>query len=118
MSSSQESTQWIMHEKQLFNSPDCLQKNDKLDNSHIKVFIQDCHNMKVLITGGTGTIGKQALHHVLLRPEITSVIAISRRELPADVSNNPKLKVLILKDFSNWPADALQEVKDADAMIW
>jgi nucleoside-diphosphate-sugar epimerase len=74
--------------------------------------------MKVLITGGTGTIGKQALIHALLRPEITSVVALSRRDLPADISNNSKLKVIILKDFSDWSQDILGEIKDADAMIW
>ena len=52
--------------------------------------------MKVLITGGTGSIGKHALLHALLRPEVTSVVALSRRELPTDISNNPKLKVLVI----------------------
>jgi len=74
--------------------------------------------MKVLITGGTGTIGKQALLHALLRPEITSVVALSRKELPTDISNNSKLKVIILKDFNDWSQDILEEIKDADAMIW
>jgi len=74
--------------------------------------------MKVLVTGGTGTIGKRALLHVLLRPEVTSVVAISRRPLATDVSNHSKLKVIILKDFNDWPQDILEEIKDADAMIW
>jgi len=74
--------------------------------------------MKVLVTGATGTIGQHVLLHVLLRPEITSVVAISRRDLPTDISNNPKLKVIILKDFNDWPQDILEEIKDADAMIW
>ena len=38
--------------------------------------------MKVLITGGTGTIGKQALLHALLRPEITSVVAPFKKRSP------------------------------------
>jgi nucleoside-diphosphate-sugar epimerase len=74
--------------------------------------------MKVLITGGTGTIGKQALLHCLLRPEIKSVVALSRRDLPTEILSNPKLKVIILKDFSQWPQDVLEEIKDADTMIW
>jgi nucleoside-diphosphate-sugar epimerase len=74
--------------------------------------------MKVLVTGGTGTIGKHALLHALLRPEITSVVAISRRDLPTNTSNNSKLKVIILKDFNDWSQDILEEIKDADAMIW
>jgi len=74
--------------------------------------------MKVLVTGATGTIGRHALLHALLRPEITSIVALSRRDLPADISNNPKLKVIILKDFNDWPQDILEEINDADAMIW
>jgi nucleoside-diphosphate-sugar epimerase len=74
--------------------------------------------MKVLVTGDTGTIGKHALLHALLRPEITSVVAISRRDLPTDISNNSKLKVIILKDFNDWSQDILEEMKDADVMIW
>jgi uncharacterized protein YbjT (DUF2867 family) len=74
--------------------------------------------MKLLLTGATGNIGKEALNQALVRPEVTSVVALTRRNLPADVSANPKLKTLIIKDFSSWPADALEEMKDADAMIW
>lgn len=74
--------------------------------------------MKVLVTGVTGLIGAEALNQALLRPEITSVVAIARRELPSDVANNSKLQVIILKDFNNWPEDVLEQIKDADAMIW
>jgi uncharacterized protein YbjT (DUF2867 family) len=74
--------------------------------------------MKVLVTGPTGFIGKEALNQALLRPEITSVVALTRRSLPSDVSANPKLQTIIKSDFSKWEADILGEIKDADAMIW
>jgi uncharacterized protein YbjT (DUF2867 family) len=74
--------------------------------------------MKVLITGATGTIGKAALNQALLRPEITSVVALTRRSLPSNVSANLKLKTIIMEDFSGWAANVLDEIKDADAMIW
>jgi len=74
--------------------------------------------MKVLITGATGTIGKEVLNQALLRPEITSVVALSRRDLPLDISKNPKLKTIIIKDFGNWTPDVLEDIKVADAMIW
>jgi putative NADH-flavin reductase len=74
--------------------------------------------MKVLITGATGTIGKEALNQALLRPEITLVVALTRRSLPSSISANPKLKTIIMKDFSTWEPNVLEEIKDADAMIW
>lgn len=74
--------------------------------------------MKVLVTGGTGTIGGHALLHCLLRPEITSVVAFARKPYPAELNDNPKLKVIVLEDFNVWSQDILEEIKDADAMIW
>ncbi|KAM0330027.1 hypothetical protein ACHAQA_004197 [Verticillium albo-atrum] len=74
--------------------------------------------MKVLITGATGSIGGGALQACLAHPGITSVVAVLRRELPADVASNPKITTVILEGFSTWPEEVLQAHKDAAAMIW
>ncbi|KAM0287751.1 hypothetical protein ACHAQH_000282 [Verticillium albo-atrum] len=74
--------------------------------------------MKVLITGATGSVGGAALQACLNHPDITSVVAVLRRELPADIASNPKITTVILKDFSSWPDEVLRAHKDAAAMIW
>ncbi|KAF2670417.1 hypothetical protein BT63DRAFT_439460 [Microthyrium microscopicum] len=74
--------------------------------------------MKVLITGATGLIGGGALNQALLRPEINSIIALSRKDLPANISSHHKVKTFIIKDFSKWESGILEEIKNADAMIW
>lgn len=74
--------------------------------------------MKVLLTGGTGTIGGGALRACLAHPQITKVVAFARRALPEDVSSDPKLETVIVKDFSNWSDDLLDRHMDAAAMIW
>lgn len=74
--------------------------------------------MKILITGATGTVGKEILHQCLLRPEVTEVVALSRRPLNDDVSQDHKLRTIIVKDFAKWDEDLLDLIKDADAMIW
>lgn len=74
--------------------------------------------MKVLIVGASGMIGGEALLQCLANPQVSSVVAFVRRELPSDVSNNAKLKSVIVKDFSKWPEDLLLAHADAVGMIW
>jgi nucleoside-diphosphate-sugar epimerase len=70
--------------------------------------------MKVILTGSTGFIGKAVLEQCLINPVITSVIALSRRELPA----NPKLTTVIIEDFKVYPESVLEQLKGAGACIW
>ena len=74
--------------------------------------------MKILFTGATGAIGSGVLEQCLAHPEITSVVAFSRRELPSKVSSNPKIEVVIISDFSHWPEGVLERHADAAAMVW
>lgn len=74
--------------------------------------------MKVLFVGATGSIGSEVLVQCLAHPEITSVVAFSRRELPSTVTTNPKLQVVIIQDFAEWPQGILEAHADAEAMVW
>ncbi|KAJ5182851.1 hypothetical protein N7492_000467 [Penicillium capsulatum] len=70
--------------------------------------------MKVILTGSTGFIGREVLNQCLHHPAITSVVALSRRDLPA----HDKLHVVIIDDFLVYPASAREIIKGADACIW
>lgn len=74
--------------------------------------------MKFILTGCTGFIGSEVLSQCLRNPTITSVVALSRRQLPDSVSNDPKLKVVIMKDFNSYSEPVLKELAGADACIW
>ncbi|TLS23415.1 uncharacterized protein PpBr36_06134 [Pyricularia pennisetigena] len=74
--------------------------------------------MKVLITGATGTIGSEIFRHCLAHPDITSVVAITRRSLPETISSHPKLTSVVMQDFKVWPRELLQSHSDAVGMIW
>lgn len=74
--------------------------------------------MKVILTGSTGFIGHEVLEQCLQTPSITSVVVLSRRELPSSVGNNPKLKVTIVKDFLAYPESLLHDIEGAEACIW
>jgi hypothetical protein len=73
--------------------------------------------MKVILAGSTGFIGREVLTQCLKTPSITSILALSRRELPGTISD-PRLKVVILKDFASYPDSVLKELASADACIW
>ena len=74
--------------------------------------------MKVILTGATGFIGGEVLHQCLQNPSITSLVTLSRRNLPNIAAKNPKLKVVVLKDFMNYSDDVLQDLAGAEACIW
>lgn len=71
--------------------------------------------MKIILTGPTGFIGAEVLHQSLTHPSITSIVALSRRPLP---STSPKLKTIILSDFSHYPDSVLSELQGAEACVW
>ena len=74
--------------------------------------------MKVILAGSTGFIGREVLEQCLQSPSITSIIALSRRDLPSSVARNPKVKVTIVEDFLSYPQSLLQDIKGAEACIW
>jgi uncharacterized protein YbjT (DUF2867 family) len=75
--------------------------------------------MKVILLGSTGFIGKEVLDQCLKSPHISSIIALSRRDLPVEAcSNHPKLTVVIIEDFKSYPDSVLELLKGADACIW
>ncbi|MCJ1242994.1 hypothetical protein MMC30_000190 [Trapelia coarctata] len=71
--------------------------------------------MKVILAGSTGFIGREVLEQCL---QNSSIIALSRRDLPSSVASNSKLKVVILEDFLSYPESLLQDIKGAEACIW
>lgn len=70
--------------------------------------------MKVILTGSTGFVGREVLSQCLQHPVITSIVALSRRDLPA----HEKLQVAIVEDFLTYSDTIREEIKDADACIW
>jgi hypothetical protein len=71
--------------------------------------------MKAILSGATGFIGLEALRQCLKSPSITSVVVLSRRGLPKSVTSNPKLKVIIMNDFTAYSDTVLEELAGAEA---
>ena len=73
--------------------------------------------MKVILTGSTGFIGRAVLLQCLKEPSITSIIALSRRELPEAVGN-PKLTLVVMDDFNVYPDSVVEVLRGAEGCIW
>jgi len=71
--------------------------------------------MKTILTGANGFIGHEILTQCLLSPGITSIIALTRRDLPLQ---HPKLAVCKTTDFLNYSDAVLREIEGAEACIW
>lgn len=72
--------------------------------------------MKVILTGTTGFIGAEVLQQCIRNPAITSIIALSRR--PLNEISDPKLKVVVVSDFTSYDEDVMRELQGAEACIW
>lgn len=74
--------------------------------------------MKVIIAGATGYIGQEILSQCIAHPSITSIVALTRRDL--DIKND-KLRTHLMKDedFLSYSDPKLrEELKGASACLW
>ncbi|KAH8813198.1 hypothetical protein F5884DRAFT_328370 [Xylogone sp. PMI_703] len=74
--------------------------------------------MKVILTGVTGFIGKEVLKQAIKHPSITSISCVTRRAIPEEHKNNPKVKEIIHEDLSSWPDSLISQLEGAEACIW
>ncbi|KAK7187940.1 hypothetical protein PSPO01_06142 [Paraphaeosphaeria sporulosa] len=73
--------------------------------------------MKLIIVGATGFVGTEILRQSLLRKDISSVVAITRRALTSPPSS-PKLQNVVVKDYDQYSDEAKTAFKDANGCIW
>ncbi|KAK5122347.1 hypothetical protein LTR85_004258 [Meristemomyces frigidus] len=71
--------------------------------------------MKVILFGSTGYVGAEVLRRCLDRPDITSIIAISRR---APAITHAKLTFIQHSDFSHYTDETLAHFAAAQACIY
>lgn len=80
--------------------------------------------MKLIVTGATGFVGQEVLRQACRNKSITSVVALTRREVPipqdaGSEADTSKMKSVILKDWEKpYPEEILSQLKDADACVW
>ncbi len=71
----------------------------------------------IILTGATGTAGAAILDRALKSPSISRISILSRRPV-APANHQPKARVIIHKDFENYPPEVLDQLKGATGCIW
>ncbi|OIW32670.1 hypothetical protein CONLIGDRAFT_630319 [Coniochaeta ligniaria NRRL 30616] len=75
--------------------------------------------MHLILTGATGLVGSGVLDAMIKMKDITKISIISRRPVAmADDAKDPRINVIIHKDFTNYPPSLLDQVKDATGCVW
>jgi len=75
--------------------------------------------MRIIITGGSGFIGTEVITQCLANPAISEVIALLRKPLPSSLSENDKLRTILMKG-EDWLdlEGVVRQCRGAEACIW
>lgn len=73
--------------------------------------------MHLILTGATGLVGAGVLHNMLAVESVSRISILSRRPVTM-AEGHDKAKVIILKDFKNYDDQLLEQLKDAQGVVW
>lgn len=75
--------------------------------------------MHLILTGATGLVGSAVLDAMIRTPAVTQISILSRRPVPmAEASHDPRVKVIIHKDFAKYDRDVLKQLEGAAGCVW
>jgi uncharacterized protein YbjT (DUF2867 family) len=73
--------------------------------------------MHLVLTGATGLVGSAVLQQMLVSPTVSKVSILSRRPV-AQAEGQEKVKVIIHKNYAEYPKEVLEQLKDVDGVVW
>ncbi|KAK1998794.1 nucleoside-diphosphate-sugar epimerase [Colletotrichum falcatum] len=75
--------------------------------------------MHLILTGATGLVGSGALDAMLKMKDITKISVLSRKPVAmAENARDPRVNVIIHKDFEKYDAQLLEKLKGANGAVW
>ncbi|KAF2013626.1 hypothetical protein BU24DRAFT_424625 [Aaosphaeria arxii CBS 175.79] len=74
--------------------------------------------MHLILTGATGLVGAGTLEVMLKTEAITRISILSRRPVAMVEGHEDKAKVIIHKDYKSYPTELLEQLKDAQGVVW
>ncbi|KAI0892035.1 putative nucleoside-diphosphate-sugar epimerase [Annulohypoxylon nitens] len=75
--------------------------------------------MHVILTGATGLVGSGVLDAMIKMKNINKISILSRRPVKmAEDAKDPRINVIIHKDFENYDSELLNQLKGATGCVW
>ncbi|UNI20530.1 hypothetical protein JDV02_006608 [Purpureocillium takamizusanense] len=75
--------------------------------------------MHLILTGATGLVGSSALDAMLKAKDVTKISILSRKPVPmAEARRDPRVSVILHRDFGTYDAQLLDRLRDADGCVW
>ncbi|KAF4459453.1 nucleoside-diphosphate-sugar epimerase [Fusarium albosuccineum] len=75
--------------------------------------------MHIILTGATGLVGSGVLDAMLKAKDITKISIISRRPVQMAIdTNDPRVNVIIHKDFNSYEPETLSQLAGARGCVW
>lgn len=75
--------------------------------------------MHLILAGATGLVGSSVLDAMIKMKDVTKISILSRRPIPmADDAKDPRINVIIHRDFDKYEPDVLDKLKGANGVVW
>ncbi|GJC78692.1 protein fmp52, mitochondrial [Colletotrichum liriopes] len=75
--------------------------------------------MHLILTGATGLVGSGVLDAMIKMKDVTKISVLSRRPIPmVENVKDPRINVIIHKDFEKYDSELLDKLKGANGAVW
>ncbi|KAK2692565.1 hypothetical protein QWA68_007458 [Fusarium oxysporum] len=75
--------------------------------------------MKLIVTGANGYVGSEIIRQSLKLPQVTSVVAVSRKLVSPPAGTIPtRFESVVVQDYGTYPDHVRDAFRGADACIW
>ncbi|KAF9880156.1 nucleoside-diphosphate-sugar epimerase [Colletotrichum karsti] len=75
--------------------------------------------MHLILTGASGLVGSSVLDAMIKMKDVTKISILSRRPIPmVEDAKDPRINVIIHKDFEKYDSEVLDKLKGANGAVW